>query len=151
MKHIGNVAEYRDQKNNELLARFAEQFRNGSYRDMNDLFSKTASMPATRFFIGEQRALVIVKRLMRGESLGRMLSSRRRMYLDIYSRVCAVMRDNPECTLTNAVFQVVNSQAPEFYMTRESARTTIYRLRREKAGRNVMPHNPFSTSPHKNC
>jgi hypothetical protein len=70
--------------------------------------------------------------LYRGEDLSGMNEERRRMYSEIYRRVRAALQKDPERCIYHLVFEVVNSPAPEFYLTADSAKILIYAARRKR-------------------
>lgn len=126
-----------DQRNEELLSKFKQQLEKGDYTHTQDLFTNASLMPASRFFVSEQRTLVVIHQLLRGESIAGMNRKRRQMYNEIFVRVKYILHNEPECSIPNAVWRVVNSPAPEFYLTPGSARRIIYRLRRKKNNGNT--------------
>lgn len=126
-----------DQRNEELLSKFKQQLEKGDYTHTQDLFTNASLMPASRFFVSEQRTLVVIHQLLRGESIAGMNRKRRQMYNEIFVRVKYILHNEPERSIPNAVWRVVNSPAPEFYLTPGSARRIIYRLRRNKNNGNT--------------
>lgn len=129
MKKKGSVAEFGDQRNAELLEAFKRVLKTCNYRDNADYFYRAALEPASRFWVSERRALVVMKKIINGDSLDGMFAKRKAMFMEIYRRVQALREKNPKLTLFSAVFEVVNSPAPEFYLSPGSARVLIYRLR----------------------
>lgn len=129
MKKKGSIVEFRDQRDRELLKAFREQLSKLGTLPLNDLFTRAAMTPASRFWVSERRAMIVMSQMLKGDRLLSMNPKRREMFYEIFRRVRRILTENPEITLTEASFRVVNSPAPEFYLTPKSARAMIYRLR----------------------
>ena len=129
MKKKGSVSDFKDERDRELLEAFKSQLHLLGSIETGKLFIRASEMPASRFWVSEQRAGVVISKLERGDKLERMNPKRREMFLEIYRRVRDIMEENPTIKRTEAIFRVVNSRAPEFYLTPKSARAMIYRLR----------------------
>ncbi len=77
--------------------------------------------------------------MMRGVAPDNMMPQKLKMYEEILRRVEGIRARKPGHPLSDAVFEAVNSPAPEFYLTDDSARVIIYRLRaRRKAAKNKI-------------
>lgn len=129
MKKQGSCGDYMPQRNEELLNAFKQELVHLGVLSNDEIFSRAAHREASRFWVSEQRAAVVVSRMFKGDKLHKMNPTRRRMYYEIYRRVKMLMEKNPKQTLSGAVFEAVNSPAPEFYLTDKSAKVIIYRLR----------------------
>ena len=68
--------------------------------------------------------------MMRGDSLHKMRPTTREMYLEIYRRVCSIKKEQPNKPLSEIVFQVVGQPAPQFYLTPDSARVIVTKIKR---------------------
>ena len=131
MKKRGSTSDFICDRNRELHGRFIELLRGVSEMPLRDMFGVVAVSAASRFWVSESRAVAIVGKMLRGEDVGRMYPKRLEMYEEISRRVKKLMTENPGLCLTHAVNDVVYQEAPEFYMTAESVRTVIYRMRRQ--------------------
>lgn len=140
MKKKGSVCDYTRQRNENLRREFFSRLgRNG--HSLEVLFDELASVPADRFYINEER----VYKLLRAESNGKpmppsttrpVLRSRLVMIAEIRRRVYRLMSARPGLPLRDAVYEVVNSPAPSFYLKRDSLKTLLYRyLRSDKSMR----------------
>lgn len=120
-------------RNENLYREFLNRLgKNG--RSIREIFDDlAANAPADRFYISEEQAQRIVSRLNRGKTFTRNSRSPRvRMARDIQRRVNNLRKANPRMSLREAVYQVVNSPAPAFYLTAGSIRTILYTLHRAK-------------------
>lgn len=98
---------------------------------MRDMFGMAARMPASRFWVSEVRAAEVISCMLRGEARDpKQCEQKRRMYDELFRRVVEWRQLNPGHPLSDAVFQAVNSPAPEFYLTEASAKVIIYAARR---------------------
>lgn len=129
MKKKGSVVEFKEQRNEELLRAFRAQLSNLGELPLTELFERTSMTPASRFWVSERRAMMVMSKMLKGDTLDSMNPKRREMFQEIFRRVKHILAEEPGISLIEASFRVVNSPAPEFYLTPQSARTMIYRLR----------------------
>lgn len=129
MKKKGSVVEFSPQRDMELLRAFREQLLHLGNVPLEELFTRAAKSPASRFWVSEKRALIVVSRMLKGDRILSMNPKKREMFFEISRRVKSHLKDEPGITLTEAIFRAVNSPAPEFYLTPKSARAMIYRIR----------------------
>jgi len=129
MKKIGSVVEFTPQRDEELLKAFKSQLHLLGTIPLQEIFTRAAMQPASRFWVSERRAMIVISKMIKGDRILSMNPKKREMFYEIYRRVRSIIKDEPDITLTEATFRAVNSQAPEFYLTPKSARAMIYRLR----------------------
>lgn len=145
MKNPGSVSEFTPRRNQELYSNFLELLRTPGPTPLREMFGMAARRPASRFWVSEERAAIVVSATLRGDhaATARMIPKRREMYAEITRRVITLMEREPDIPVSHAVERVVHQQAPEFYLTDESARLIIYRHRREmkkRAALNALGH-----------
>lgn len=129
MKKRGSVSDFGKQRNEELKRAFQAQLHLIGEIPTEELFTRAARMPASRFWVSERRAAEVMSKMLKGDRLQGMNPKKREMYMEIFLRVREHLRREPCLTVTEATFRAVNSQAPEFYLTPKSARVIIYRIR----------------------
>lgn len=129
MKKKGSVVEFTPQRDKELLKAFRNQLHLLGEVPLQEIFTRAAMSPASRFWVSEKRALIVISRMFKGDRILSMNSKKKEMFYEIFRRVKATRDEEPGITLTEAIFRAVNSPAPEFYLTPKSARAMIYRLR----------------------
>lgn len=129
MKKLGSKSDFIPQRNKELLDAFKQELYQLGSISNDRIFSRAAHRTASRFWVSEQRAAVVVSKMMKGDNLQSMNRKKREMYFEIFRRVMDLRKKNPKTTIYDAVFEVVNSPAPEFYLTDKSARVLIYQIR----------------------
>lgn len=136
MKKRGNHIEHNEERDRDLHRSFMEVLRTATDTPLRDMFGEAARRPSRRFWVSEGRAAIVIGAMIRGESNRRMNPKRREMYDEIYRRVISKMNADPGLCMTHAVNETIYEEAPEFYLTPESARSIIYRMRQRR--RNTM-------------
>lgn len=127
MKKKGSICDCTHQRDLELCAAYRRHIHEASYVYLPEIFKKVSKSPATRFFVSEQRAYLVIHQWRKTGVLSVTSPLRRMMFEDIGRMVDKLMAANPHLTLEDAVFDAVNSPAPSFYITPGSARTLIYK------------------------
>lgn len=118
MKHKGNVNEYKQQQDSEVMAAYRRIFGiYGGIIGVRRLYELVAFAPSSRFFVSELQASRVIKRLVKGEVVSNMRGARLRMYTEIHDRVRALRSEHPDLTISNAVARVVCQPAPEMYIS----------------------------------
>lgn len=133
MKHLGNSCEFNIERDRELLQAFHRNLSSGNFRSTEEAFFNAATHSASRFWVSERRASYVVGKMIADPSFtDSMLPKRREMYLEIFRRFEAARREYPEASIYSLVFDIVNSPAPEFYLTPKSARIILYNALKRK-------------------
>ena len=130
MKKQGSTSDFTDDRNRELHRHFMDILRTSRGVALRDMFGMAASRPSSRFWVSEHRAAIVVSAMLQGRPLGRINQKRREMYEEITRRVKRLLAHHPDMTLLAACCDVIYQEAPEFYLTDESARCIIYRTRK---------------------
>lgn len=121
MKKKHSVCDYTSSRNENLRREFLARLgRNG--KSVTEVIESLTGIGAPRFYISEERALSILK-----NERAPLLGTRRLMMAEIKRRVRTLRIANPSMSMKDAVFQVVNSPAPNFYLTFSSIKTILYR------------------------
>ena len=105
MKNSGSTSDFIADRDRELHASFMHVLRTATDMPLRRMFGAAARRPASRFWVSETRAAIVIT-----ETMG----------LD------------PGLCLQHAVNEAVYEEAPEFYLTDESARSIIYRMRQRR-------------------
>ncbi|MDE5653743.1 MAG: hypothetical protein K2G75_07030 [Muribaculaceae bacterium] len=138
MRKQGSVSEFTSQRDAEIVKKFRRCLAQARVLDMDEIFMKVSRLPVERFYVSEVRALQVVKAYRQTGIWPVRTPVRREMFAEIDRRVTMLMSRRPELKFREAVFEVVNSPAPSFYLTPRSCRTLIYsvlqRVRRKKSG-----------------
>lgn len=146
MKHFGCVTDYAQQRNDELLQAFIHQIAQTRIIRMPEICRKVADSPASRFWVSEERATVVISAIIAGRPLSRMRCNKREMFEEIYRRFITLREQYPYRTVPELVAEVVNSPAPKFYLTPRSVAQMIYRIRNGWYERQYKRHARHTTS-----
>lgn len=129
MKNEGAYFEYEEQRNRNLLEVFQKVAAANMDKPLPEIYRLTVMQPAERFWVSEERASIVISSIMKGDKLTKMRPTKKKMYLEIYRRVKGMREMNPGESLYSLVFDVVNSPAPEFYITPGSAKVIIHKIK----------------------
>lgn len=131
MKYHGCILEFTDERNKELMSAFRNVMNNCNFIDITKISEEVVNMPCSRFWVSEERAMVVVAALIKGKPvLDTMRPTKREMFQEIYKRVLDYQKQFPDASMFELVLKAVNSPAPKFYMTPRSAMETIYKIKK---------------------
>ena len=130
MKYQGSFFEYEQERNEDLIRAFCAKIGSSEIMSLDDMWKEIAAMPSKRFWVTKERAAIIVSRIAKGDNLNRMRELKREMFFEIYDRVKELKTSQPHTSLIRLCSKVVNSPAPKFYMTPDSVRVIIYKIKR---------------------
>ena len=132
MKHKGSKFEYEDERDKDLMRAYHEQLASCDTIVLSDIFRKVVAMPSARFWVSEERAAVVIGSMLRGDKLEKMRTNAMEMYFEIYKRFISERGKYPDKSIAEIVFHVIRQPAPKFYLTPDSARVIVTRIKREK-------------------
>lgn len=139
MKHKGSCNEFIAARDNDLLRVYRRIISSVPHINIYEVAEEVANSPAKCFYVSETRALNMVRRMMKGEKLVRVLPLRKEMYEEIYRRVKEVRVKYPEKSLRDVVEVVLDQPAPRFYLTKSSCLTILYRIFRKMRCKTERP------------
>ena len=120
------ISEFTSQRSELLLRNFRKSLAEQSVISARRAFRDAVDAPAPRFWVGEARAARIISRMCKGEDpTVDMLPEKAEMYREIFRRVSALRLEEPEASLGDLVFRVVNSEAPRSYLSISRAKNII--------------------------
>lgn len=131
MKYHGSTFEYEEERNSDLMRVYREEMHAVSHIRMPDIFKTIVNKPSKRFWVSEERAAIVISKMLRGEALERMRPLKREMFHEIYKRVVALKEKLPDHTTYQLTFIVVQQEAPKFYLTAGSAKVIISKIKRK--------------------
>lgn len=124
--------DYEEERAHDLLAAYRGYLCACETVRMSDVWAAVVEWPAARFYVSEDRAWRVVRRLLKGGRLGRMGKERRAMFEEILRRVVKLRRREPHRTLRSLCREVVGQQAPRFYLSPSSAKAIILKMKKLK-------------------
>ncbi len=131
MKYKGCILEFTEERNNELMRAFREVVSKSKFIDIKEISEKIVNTPCSRFWVSEERAMVVIAALIKGNpALESMRQSKVEMFSEIYNRVIRLQKKRHDASLFELVMTVVNSPAPKFYMQPRCAMEIIYKIKK---------------------
>lgn len=147
MKKLGSTSDFTEARDKELLRAVRRLVMDPCCKSMTEVYAQAVTEPCSRFWVSERRAAEVISKMLRGvDPDWKSVPLRSKMYRELCRRVIAWREENPGHPLSDAVFAAVNSQAPEFYLTPESAMVIVSRImkrnaeRRRAAGQEINNH-----------
>ena len=129
MKNFGSVFEYEQERNNNLLRLYHQLISEVKFICSEEIYRKMADSPSDRFWVSEERALIVVLQIMKGDTLLSMGKNKRDMFFEIYRRATIMKQKYPTLSLTKIMFKVVRQPAPKFYLTEGSIKVIISKIK----------------------
>ena len=118
MKKKGSICEFNIARDEAILGAYRRHADMCDHIRLVDMAEKVAATPCGRFYVSEERAKAVVSQLIKGnDATAGMNESKRRMFSEIHRRVARLRRDRPRSSLSALVSEVVNSPAPEMYLS----------------------------------
>lgn len=126
MKKKGSICDYIAHRNEALVRAFKAEISRATIIDLDQIFRNVSRSPAERFFVSEQRAMVVITHKKRTGEWTLTTPLRVQMFEEIEHRADALLESGAVDNYEDAVYEAVNSEAPCFYLTPRSCRTIIY-------------------------
>lgn len=131
MKYHGCILEFTDKRNEELMKAFRDAINQRDFIDITEISQQIVNVPCSRFWVSEERAMVVVQAIIKGKPvLDTMRPTKREMFQEIHRRVMELREEDKDTPLFNLVMKVVNSPAPKFYMRPRCAMEIIYKIKK---------------------
>lgn len=132
MKHKGNRCQFIARRNRDLLNVIRALLGSRHFCRAHNVYAAAVNQPAPRFYVSEERAAEVLKRIDNGDPLNDMLPLRRRMFFDIKRMLQIRQRQSPVLSPRQLLCEVIHSTAPCFYLTPHSAMTILARHRKHR-------------------
>lgn len=135
MKHFGSILEFTEQRNKELLETYKNYLDRHYLYVMPEIHKMVAESPASRFWVSEERASIVVSAMLAGKPLPRMNKNKLEMFKEIFTRFLQLRKIFPKRSVYDLVFDIVNQPAPKFYMTPRTVGEYINRIKNCRNGK----------------
>lgn len=134
MKHKGSAFEYERQRDENLLRVYRTLMGTLAVTSQYEIYCKTIASPADRFWVSEERAVAVIASMSSdyNGTLKKMLPQKQRMYTEIYKRTMKLLKANRGMSRAEAVTEVVQSPAPEFYLTPGSVAVILCKIKKKQ-------------------
>jgi len=116
---------------NRVLKDFGIEAR---YKSRREIFEKVSESKARQFYVSPEEATRVVSKLVNGKDIGIKNKDKVRMYRDIYSRYLSVKDIHPCITLKDAIFDIIYSEAPSFYIKPNSLKVLFHYIQKRCKG-----------------
>lgn len=130
MKYFGSIMDFTRERNEDLMRVFRVHISDAEFIVMPEIFQKVADSPASRFWVSEERAAIVISMMLAGKPLPRMRDNKREMFEEIYRRVVVFRQQEPEASVYELVSRVVHQPAPKFFLTARTVGEIIYRIKK---------------------
>lgn len=126
MRKKGSEFEFKAERDRAICLAYRQALRAVESIYMPEVMSAVVRQPCERFYVSEERAAIVVSSMMRDpSSISGMRGERQRMFGEIYRRVMELRAQRPRRSLASMIREVVNSPAPEFYISPRYAQNLI--------------------------
>ena len=132
MKYLGSNCEFEQERNLDLLHACRQEMALATHIHMRDIYRRAAERPARRFWVSEERAAIVIGRMLRGDSLQEMRPLKREMFQEIFRRAKEILNRHPGFNISHVALLVVHQPAPKFYLTPGSVKTILHRFRQKR-------------------
>lgn len=144
IKHKGSISEFKGERERELLAAYKVQLSKRHHKRLDYSFwEAVAKTPASRFWVSADRAIVIIKKLLKGEDVPTKIENNRMMFEDLFQVVLKEKKKKPDDKLALLVERAIRTPAPQMYITPNSAKIIISRIRRRIRTTGLQHSRPF--------
>lgn len=131
MKNCGSGFEYARERDDDIMRAYVEQIDSCDRIHLPKVFSRVVNMPSKRFWVSPERASIVVSNMMRGDDLSKMRPMKREMFMEIYKRVMELRALYPHKSIIRLTTEVVQQEAPKFYLTAGSAKVIICKVKKQ--------------------
>jgi hypothetical protein len=130
MKPHGSILRFTKRRNDELIKAYRYQLGIAKHIKVYDIGAALVNMPASRFWVSEDRAAIVIGAMMSGRGLPKnMRPTKREMFTAIYEHVVQLQQKYPDMSIRDLTAKAVNCPAPKFYMLPRSALDVIYKIK----------------------
>ena len=129
MKYFGSILDFTKERNADLMRVYRARLAEASVIVMPVIFELVAQSPASRFWVSEERAAIVISAMVAGKPMPRMRSNKREMFTEIYRRYLVMREACPDKSVYELVTKIVNQPAPKFYLTPRTVGEFIYRIK----------------------
>ena len=130
MKPAGSILEFTKERNADLMRAYRHQIRNARHIHLREIAPAVVNMPASRFWVSEERATIVVSSMLAGHDLPHnMRPTKCEMFSEIYHRVIKLRSKHPGVPVRQLISEVIHSPAPKFYMGPRFAMEIIYKIK----------------------
>lgn len=131
MKYKGSRSDFAKERDAELLRAYKNLILVRDNVRLTEIAKTIAMSPCSRFWVSIERAEIVICNMDKGKPLENMIPSRKEMFQEIYRRYLILKKEKPSLTKREIIGEIINGQAPSFYLTPQSVITILHRVRKE--------------------
>lgn len=132
MKKKGTISQLNHERDDDLMRAYLQEIAGRPHILLPEVLQAVVSSPSKRFWVTSERASIVVYNMMKGDSLDNMRPLKRKMFREIYRRVMKLKANYPQLSISILTEQAVSQPAPEFYITWQSAKVILSRIRKRR-------------------
>lgn len=123
-----------DARNQEIFNTFKKFYTKPYCYDFNKAIIATAHCEASRFWVSEERATVVIAAMIANKNVSYLPygdnRQRKEMFDEIFKRVIDMFADRkkPAVSIRDIVEEVVNQPAPSFYLSERTIKDIVINL-----------------------
>lgn len=130
MKYFGSNIKFVHERNADIMRAYRSKMREAAVIRPPEIFRQVAESPASRFWVSEERAAIVISAMESGKPLpANMIPTKREMFTEIFRRYRLLRAQKPQSTIIELVTIVVHQPAPKFYFTPRTIGEFIFRIR----------------------
>lgn len=129
MKKFGSILRFSSERNEDLMRAYNYHINRVRRIFLPDIYELVANSPAKRFWVSEERAAVVISRMLAHKSLPRMRPNKLEMFQEIFRRYHIERGLHPTLAFPAIISIVVNQPAPKFYLTPRTVGEYIQRFK----------------------
>lgn len=126
MKKPRASIDFAKAREKEIVSAFRRLLPRLQHIVVRDVAALVAALPSPRYWVSEERAAIVLSRMLRGQPLGPMRPLRLAMFRELRSAFESVRHRHPRLPYLEAVHMAVNSPASSFFMAPETVAKIIY-------------------------
>jgi hypothetical protein len=132
MKKKGTISQLKHERDEDLMRVYLQELSGRTHILLPNVLQAVVSSPSKRFWVTSERASIVIYNMLKGDNLEYMRPLKRKMFREIYRRVMKLKKNYPQLSISILTEQVVAEPAPEFYITWQSAKTILSRIRKTR-------------------
>ena len=131
MKKRGCYFYLEKERNKDLIRAFSKVYSESSDTVNIRFYAEISNQPSKRFWVSEERASIVISKMLKGDTLDYMIHTKREMFKEIYKIYQSFKSKYPHLLHFDLVSMAVNHKAPKFYLTPGTVKEIIYRIKRQ--------------------
>ena len=132
MKKKFSTIEYEGERAREVIHACRETMKKVKHINVLDIFAEAVKQPSSRYWVSEDRAIYVMRRMLRGDDLSYMRQTKRKMFYELFWRFIECKRKHEDAGVCNIVRKIIYTPASSFFLTSASAKAIYYKHKDEK-------------------